>query len=163
MEPLCINKEVMMRVRTNLAGGSIFIVFGTILMLLLNKQVITYGNIAFLQSAKVIPFLAEFVMIAGGLLLVFQSLVLKKEKYVEINWEDQKYALATLLAFCMFAAGIFFAGYIIGSLLFIVLMFVLNKNKSIIEFIGLCVLAVGIYILFTRIFYVQLPGIGGVN
>jgi len=152
-----------MKVRTNLAGGSIFVIFGTILLLLLNKQVITYGNIAFLQSAKVLPFFAEIVMIAGGILLILQSLVFKKEKIIDINWGEQKFAIMTLIGFCVFAAAIYYVGFIIGSLLFVVLMFVLNRNKSIPEFIGLCVLAIGIYFLFTRVFYVQLPGLGGVN
>lgn len=152
-----------MKVRTNLTGGLIFIVFGTVLILLLNKQVITYGNITFLQSAKVAPFFAELVMVAGGILLVIQSLVLKKEKIVDIKWAEMKFALAVILAFTIFAVGIYFAGFIIGSLVFAVLMFILNKNRRIPEFIGLCILAVGIYFLFTRVFYVQLPGLGGIN
>lgn len=152
-----------MKVRTNLTGGSIFIVFGTILMLLLNKQVITYGEIEFLQSAKVAPFFAELIMIAGGIILVIQSLVFKKEKFVDINLEELKIAMATIIAFCLFALGIYYAGFIIGSLLFVALMFVLNRNKSIPQFIGLCVLAIGIYFLFTSVFYVQLPGLGGAN
>ncbi|MBI9102272.1 MAG: tripartite tricarboxylate transporter TctB family protein [Spirochaetales bacterium] len=152
-----------MKVRTNLAGGIIFIVFGTILLLLLNTQVITYGNIAFLQSAKVAPFFAEIIMITGGILLVIQSLVFKKEKIVDINLGEQKFAIATLIVFCLFAAAIYYAGFIIGSLLFVVLMFVLNRNKSIPQFIGLSILAIGIYFLFTSVFYVQLPGVGGVN
>ena len=152
-----------MKVRTNLVGGSIFIVFGTVLLLLLDNQVITYGNIDFLQSAKVAPFFAELVMIICGVLLVLQSLVFKKEKYVDINWAEQKYAILTLLAFCIFAAGIYFVVFIIGIILFVVMMFYINRNRSIPEFIGLCILALGIYFLFTLVFHVQLPGIGGAN
>lgn len=152
-----------MKVRSNLVGGSIFIVFGTVLLLLLNKQVITYGDIVFLQSAKVAPFIAEIIMIVGGILLVVQSLVFKKDTVVSFDWGEQKYAVLTVGVFLAFAAAIYAVGFIIGSLLFIVLMFLLNRNRNIIEFVGLCVLAIGIYFLFTMVFHVQLPGIGGVS
>lgn len=140
-----------------------FLVFGSVLLLLLESQVIIYGKVDFLQSAKVAPFMAEMVMIIGGVLLILKSLVFKKEEYVDINWDEQKYAAATILAFCIFAAAIYFAGFLIGSIVFIGLMFRLYKNKNILEFIGLCVLAVGIFFLFTMVFHVQLPGIGGIR
>lgn len=152
-----------MKVRTNLTGGVIFIVFGTVLLLLLDKQVVTYGNIHFLQSAKVLPFFAELVMIGCGVLLVIQSLVFKKENIVEFIWAEQRFAVYVLAIFCVYAAAIYFLGFLIGSLLFVILMFILYKNRNILQFILLCALAIGIYLLFTAVFYVQLPGIGGVN
>ncbi len=147
----------MMKVRSNLAGGIIFLVFGTILMLLLNSQVITYGKIHFLQSAKVLPFMAEIVMIIGGFLLIIQSIVFKKEKIVEICWEDQKYALAVIGLFALFALLIYFIGFVVGALVFVVLMSRLYKNRNIVEIVILCALAIGIYLLFTLVFHVQLP------
>lgn len=152
-----------MKVRSNLVGGIIFIIFGTILLSLLSAQVITYGNITFLQSAKVLPFVAELVMIIGGLGLVIESLVFKKETIVEINWKEQKNALLTIGFFCIFAIGIYFFGFIIGAVLFLISMFIYYRNKSIVELICLLVLIIGVYFLFTGVFYVQLPGLGGVK
>jgi hypothetical protein len=152
-----------MKVRTNLTGGVIFIVFGAVLLLMLNKQVITYGDIHFLQSAKVLPFFAEIVMIGCGILLLIQSLVFKKETVVEFIWAEQRFALYVLGIFCVFAAAIYFMGFLIGSLIFVILMFILYKNRNLLQFILLCALAIGIYLLFTAVFYVQLPRIGGVK
>ncbi len=146
-----------MKVRSNLTGGIIFVVFGTLLLLLLEAQVITYGQIPFLQSAKVLPFMAEVVMIAGGLFLILQSLVFKKETVVEIRWEEQKYALIVLAIFAVFASLIFFAGYIVGSVVFVLLMSRLYRNRNLLEVAMLAVLAIGIFVLFTQVFYVQLP------
>jgi len=146
-----------MKVRSNLTGGIIFVVFGTLLLLLLEAQVITYGMIPFLQSAKVLPFMAEVVMIAGGLFLILQSLVFKKETVVEIRWEEQKYALIVLGIFAVFASLIFFAGYIVGSVVFVLLMSRLYRNRNLLEVAMLAVLAIGIFVLFTQVFYVQLP------
>jgi putative tricarboxylic transport membrane protein len=146
-----------MKVRTNLTGGIVFLSFGSILMLLLESQVITYGNIHFLQSAKVSPFMAEMVMIIGGILLIIQSLVFKKEKIVEIRWAEQKYAATVIGIFALFAALIYFIGFLVGSIVFIVLMSIFNKNRNVIQIIMLCLLAIGIYLLFTQVFYIQLP------
>lgn len=146
-----------MKIRSNLTGGIIFLVFGSILMILLDAQVITYGNIDFLQSAKVSPYMAELVMIIGGALLIIQSVIFKKEKIVEISWVEQKYAIAVIGLFALFAALIYFVGFVVGALVFVVLMSRLNKNRNIIEIIVLCVLALGIYALFTLVFHVQLP------
>jgi hypothetical protein len=152
-----------MKVRTNLVGGSIFIVFGTVLLALLNKQVITYGNITFLQSAKVLPFIAEIVMIIGGIALVIESLVFKKDNIVEFIWKEQKNAVLTIGFFCVFAGGIYFFGFIVGAVLFLISMFVFYKNRSILQLVCLLALIIGVYFLFTGVFYVQLPGFGGVK
>jgi hypothetical protein len=152
-----------MKVRTNLVGGIIFIVFGTTLLALLNKQVITYGNITFLQSAKVLPFIAEIVMIIGGVALVIESLVFKKDKIVDFIWEEQKNAIFTIGFFCIFAGGIYFFGFIVGAILFLISMFWYYKNKNLLEFVVLLALIIGVYFLFTGVFYVQLPGLGGVK
>jgi hypothetical protein len=152
-----------MKVRTNLVGGLIFIVFGSILLALLNKQVITYGNITFLQSAKVLPFIAEIVMVGGGVGLVIESLVFKKDEIVEFVWSEQKNAVYTIGFFCIFAAGIYFLGFIIGAILFLISMFIYYKNRSILQLVCLIALIIGVYFLFTGVFYVQLPGIGGVK
>jgi hypothetical protein len=151
------------KVRTNLVGGGVFIVFGTILLACLNNQIITCGNITFLQSAKVLPFVAEIVMIFGGILLVIESTVFKKDTIVEFVWEEQKNAIYTIGFFCIFAVGIYFLGFVIGGILFMISMFLFYKNKSILQFICLVLLVIGIYYLFTRVFYVQLPGLGGMK
>jgi len=152
-----------MKVRTNLVGGGIFVAFGTILLACLNQQIIIFGDVSFLQSAKVLPFVAEIIMIVGGILLIIESLVLKKDTIVEFAWEEQKNAIFSIGFFCLFAVGIYFLGFIIGGILFIFSMFLYYKNKSILQLICLIALIVGIYFLFTSVFYVQLPGLGGVK
>jgi hypothetical protein len=126
-------------------------------MLLLKSQVITYGQIDFLQSAKVLPFMVELVMIVGGTLLIIQSVFFKKEKVVEICWADQKYAIAAIGLFALFAALIYFVGFVVGALVFVVLMSRLYRNRNILEIVVLCLLAIAIYLLFTLVFHVQLP------
>lgn len=150
-----------MKVRTNLVGGIIFMVTGLVLLILLDSQVIVYGEISFLQSAKVIPFVMESLMIIGGVILVIQSLFLKKENLVEIKWSEQKYAIEVIGIFLLFAFMIYYTGFIIGAVVFVLLMFVFFKNRNILEILGLGILSILIFLLFTKVFHVELPGLGG--
>jgi hypothetical protein len=164
-EPLTIAKKegMHMKVKSNLVSGIIFMVFGAVLLLLMESQVIVYGDVPFIESAKVIPFFVEVLMVVCGAILVIQSLFLKKEKYVDICWSEQKYALMIIGIFAIFATLIFFAGFIVGAIGFIALMALYFKDKNIAHILILAVLAIIIYVLFTRVFNISLPSFGEVR
>ena len=151
-----------MKVKTNLIGGVIFIILGLILLLLQPSQVIVSNNIAFLESAKVAPMMSIIVMFFGGIFLIFQSLVLKKEKEIFLKFQEQKNALYMALYMLLYAATIYFLGFLIASAALIVLLFMFYKNKNKKHLIAVFIIAALVYVLFTRIFNVSLPGIGGV-
>jgi len=150
-----------MKVKTNLASGIFFTVFGGILLACLDDQVILIGNTRFIESVKVMPFLVEMIMIICGCILIVQSLVFKKEEIVEIKWNDQKEALSILGILAIYAILVYFIGFLIGSVGFALLMALYFKNKNILSIVLLCLLGIGIYFLFTNIFHISLPGIGG--
>lgn len=150
-----------MKIKTNLVSGIIFIVVGVILLALLNSQVIVYGDTPFISSAKVMPFITEMVMIIGGIALVIQSLVFRKEKIVEFKWQEQKYVLFLISIYIIFAALMYFVGFLIAAIVFVIMMFIYYKNKNLLQLAVLCVLAVGIYFLFIYVFHISLPGFGG--
>ncbi len=152
-----------MRVRSNLVSGIIFIVFGAVLLLLMDSQIIVYGDVKFIESAKVIPFFVELLMIVCGAILIIQSLFLKKEKYVEICWDEQKYALTMIGIFAVFAALIYFTGFIIGGIGFIVMMALFFKNRNLVHILILTVMVIFIYFLFTQVFHISLPRFGEVR
>lgn len=165
MEPLTIAKKegTHMKVRSNLVSGIIFMVLGTVLLLLMNSQIIVYGDVPFIESAKVIPFFVEVVMVVCGAILVIQSLFLKKETYVDICWADQKYALMVIGIFAIFATLIYFGGFIVGAVGFIAMMAFFFRDKNILHIVILAVLAIIIYLLFTRVFNISLPVFGEVR
>ncbi|AEV30291.1 hypothetical protein SpiGrapes_2530 [Sphaerochaeta pleomorpha str. Grapes] len=152
-----------MKVRSNLVSGIIFMVLGAALLLLMKSQVIVYGDVPFIESAKVIPFFVEVIMLVCGAILVIQSLFLKKETYVDICWAEQKYALMIIGIFAVFATLIYFAGFIVGAIGFIVMMAFFFRDKNIVHILILAVLAILIYLLFTRVFNISLPGFGEVR
>ena len=151
-----------MKIKTNLVGGVIFVMLGLILLLLQPSQVVVSNKIAFLESAKVAPMMSIIVMLLGGCCLIFQSVALKKEKEVFINIEEQKNALYMLSGMFLYAGMIYFLGFLIASAVLVLLLFKFYENRNKKHLIIVLCIAALVYVLFTRIFNVSLPGIGGV-
>jgi len=150
-----------MRIKTNLVSGIAFVVIGFVLLLLLPSQVVVADIIPFLESAKAAPLLAIIVMVIGGAVLIFQSLVLKIERVVEVRMEEQKYALYMMGMIVLYAALIYVAGYVIASIALVLILFRFFRIRSPIQLGIALAIAVGVFFLFTKIFNVSLPGFGG--
>jgi hypothetical protein len=150
-----------MKVKTNLIGGVFFILLGVILFLLMPSQIIVSGSVPFLESAKAAPFLSILIMFVCGLILVFQSVVLKKEKEVVIDFAEQKYALYLILFLIGYSVLIYLIGFLIASLLLVLALskfFKLESKIQVLIVMGICGL---VYFIFLYIFHISLPGIGG--
>jgi len=151
-----------MKIKTNLVGGGIFVIFSLILLALQPSQILVSNNIVFLESAKVAPMMSIIVMLVGGIFLIFQSVVLKKEKEVFIKFAEQKNALYMALFMSLYAGLIYFLGYLIASAVLIIVLFKFYNNKNKIHLLVVFIIAILVYLLFTQLFNVSLPGIGGV-
>lgn len=151
-----------MRLKTNLLSGIIFVIFGGILLLFIPSQIEVSDSIPFVESARVAPFFAIMVMILGGITLIFQSLVLKRENIIEIHFAQQKNALFIIAVILLYALLIYLIGYIIASVITVGILYFFFKLKSWLHLGMTLGIAIGIYFLFSKIFNVSLPGIGGV-
>lgn len=151
-----------MKIKTNLCGGVFFVVLGAILWLLIPTQIVISSDIPLLESAKIAPMLAIGMMVLCGLVLIIQSLVFKSEHIVTINFKEQRVALVIIGTMILYAALIYFVGYLIGTVVVIVLMLLLYKERRPISYIVLIIIGVLVYFLFKSVFHINLPGIGGV-
>ena len=151
-----------MKIKTNLVGGIFFIVLGTVLLLLMPNQIIVQANIPFLESAKAAPFIALLMLIVGGIILVIQSLVFKKEQIVTLDFAVQKHALTVMGIFIGYALSIYLFGFLIASFLLIAAMVWFFRIKSKIQIAVIVAISVAVYFIFINLFHISLPGIGGV-
>lgn len=151
-----------MTIKTNLVGGIFFILLGVILFLLMPSQIIVAGSVPFLESAKAAPFLTIILMIICGTILVFQSLVLKKEKLLVLDFKQQKYALYLILYLIAYATLIYLVGFLIASLVLVLGLSHFYKITSKKQVLSVLVVSVVVYYIFLNIFHISLPGIGGV-
>jgi putative tricarboxylic transport membrane protein len=150
-----------MRVKTNLVSGIAFTAISVVLLLLMPTQIIVSSIIPFLESAKAAPLMAILVMLIGGLILIFQSVVLKKETVVVINMAEQKYALIMIGGIILYGALIYVTGYIIASLVMVLSLYRFYKVGKPIQLAVTLVIVIFVYFLFTNVFNVSLPGFGG--
>ena len=151
-----------MKIKTNLVSGALFVILGILLLLLMPGQIVVSDTTPFLESARVGPTSAVIMMLTGGMILLFKSIVLKKEHIVTVYFSDQKHALFIIAAIILFAGMIYFTGYIIAAVVLTAALYRFYRiDKPILLFIALAT-AILVYLLFTNVFSVSLPGIGGV-
>lgn len=151
-----------MNIKTNLVSGIFFVCISLILLFLMPSQIQVYSTVSFLESAKAAPLIAILIMLICGLLLIFQSLVLKKENIVVLQFKEQKYAIYTILFMILFAALIYLLGFLIASIVTVLGLYKFYGIKSKKQLISLLLIAVFVYFVFINVFHISLPGIGGV-
>ncbi len=145
------------KIKTNLWSGIIMGAISTILLILLPVQVRvpTYDSGA--PSPRIIPGICLIIMLIFSIVLIIQSLVFKKEKIVEFDWEKEKPAILLIALLCIYVALMLTVGFIIGSVItFVLILFYCGERKPFI-YIFVIAAAIGIFFLFKYVFNVSLP------
>jgi hypothetical protein len=149
-----------MKIRTNLATGIIFGVLSGFLLSQVTNQVAipTFDNGG--PSPRIIPYITLSGIFISAVLLVFQSLVLKKEKVVEFNFGEEKAAFTIIGTMLLFGILMLKVGFVAGVVVALPLMlFLLGERKPFI-YIFTVVAGFGVYFLFINVFKISLPAIG---
>lgn len=145
------------KIKTNLWSGIIMGVLSLILLIVLPNQVRVPAYDSGAPSPRIIPAICLVLMLVFSIVLIIQSLVFKKEKIVEFDWEKEKPAILLILLLCGYVALIITLGFIIASaIVFIAVLAYCGERKPFI-YIFTVAAAVGIYFLFKYVFTVSLP------
>ena len=91
------------------------------------------------------------------MILIIQSLVFKKEKIVEFDWQKEKPAILLILLLCVYVFLIIKLGFILASAVIFTIVLVYSGERKPFIYIFTIALAVGIYFLFSKVFHVSLP------
>jgi hypothetical protein len=152
-------KEVsVMKVKTNLISGMLASILGIVLLVINPLQIqeekfLTNGQI----RADFIPKATSYVMILLGVILLVQSIVLKKEKIIEIEAKAFTRSLIFLGMLIVYAILFTYIGYLISSILFSVGLLLFLKCKKPLYY-GICIVfPVLVYVVFTYGLSVKLP------
>lgn len=147
------------KIKTNLVSGIVMGIFSLILLLTLPSQVHvpTYDSGA--PSPRVIPGACIVLMLIFSVVLIVQSVVFKKEKIVEFDWEKERPVILMILMMCVYVALIIYMGYIIASIVtFIALLLYCGERKPSV-YVVTVVASVVIFFLFKNVFNIQLPAV----
>ena len=145
------------KIKTNLVSGIIMGLFSIILLATMPTQIRTPAFDSGAPSPRIIPGICAVLMLVFSIVLIIQSLVLKKEKIVEFDWQQEKPAIVLIIAMCVYVALMISIGYILASIIvFCFAQFYVGERKPHM-YIYTIVAAVVIYLIFTRIFLISLP------
>ncbi len=145
------------KIKTNLVTGIVMGLLSIFLLVVMPKQVRVPAFDSGAPSPRIIPGVCIVIMLVCSVILIIQSLVFKKEKIVEFDWQNEKPAILLIALLCVYVFLIIKLGFIIASAItFIIVLFYSGERKPFI-YIFTIALAIGIYFLFSKVFHVSLP------
>ena len=156
--PLLKRRIDLLRIRTYLAGGLLFLVLAIGLWFLIPYQVETGFSTSNYSIGPIsMTYLISVLIMILSIGLIFQSLVLKRDKVIEIEIKDEMrtllyYGLVVIYVFLMSTVGYLIASFLIGG---VTLLFLKVKKwqyyACVVAFITI------IYVCFTVLLNVKLP------
>jgi hypothetical protein len=145
------------KIKTNLWSGIIMGAISLILLILMPNQVRIPAYDSGAPSPRIIPGICLIIMLIFSIVLIIESVVLKKEKIVEFDWEKEKPAILMIALLCIYVALILYVGFIVASAItFVIILAYCGERKPFI-YIFTILAAILIYFLFKEVFTVSLP------
>ena len=145
------------KIKTNLVSGIVMGLFSIILLVTMPSQIRVPAFDSGAPSPRIIPGICAGLMLVFSIVLIIQSVVFKKEKIVEFDWQQEKPAIILILAMCVYVALIITIGYVLASVVvFCFVQFYAGERKPHM-YIYVIVASVLIYFLFKQVFHVSLP------
>ncbi len=112
-------------------------------------------------SPRIIPGICIVGILLLSILLIVESLVFKKEKIYEFDWEKEKPVLIMIALMVVFVALTLTVGYIpAGIIVFCSVLFYCGERKPFI-YIFTILAVIAIFYLFELVFHISLPTFGG--
>lgn len=151
------------KIKTNLWSGIVMGAFSLAMLLAMPGQVRLPMFDSGAPSPRIIPGVCLVGSLICSVILLFQSLVLKKEKVIEFDWKKEKPCVFFIFLLCAFVALTIYIGFIPAVvIIFPVILFYCGERKPFI-YIFTVVSGIGIFFLFKYVFYISLPGIPGLG
>ena len=145
------------KIKTNLVSGIIMALFSILMLVVMPTQVRVPAYDSGAPSPRIIPGICLVIILVFSLILIFQSLVLKKEKIVEFDWQKEKPAILLIIGMCLYVFLIIKIGFILASIIiFLPVLFYCGERKIWI-YLFTTAAAVGVFYMFKFIFNVALP------
>lgn len=147
---------MMIKYRSNLVAGVVSILLGIVCWIVIPQQIgedyaVTYGI-----TSRTFPYAIACLWIICGALLVFQSLILKKdtEKVLRVKQECKAlgYMIVLLLYAFLFQMSFLWSTMLLG----VVTLAFTGSRKKLYYVIVLAAVAM-LYLLFAKVLHVQMP------
>lgn len=142
--------------RSNLTAGIVSILLGAACFLIIPQQIAEDFTVTYGITSRSIPYAIAALWVVCGAVLVFQSLILKKDEKKTLELEKEVKALGYMAVLLIY--GFLFQKSFLISTMFLgvaTLAFTGLKKKRFYLIVLLTVFI--LYLLFSRILHVQMP------
>ena len=146
-------------IKTNLVSGIVMGLFSLFLLIVMPNQVRVPAFDSGAPSPRIIPTGCIVLMLVFSIILIIQSLVFKKEKVVEFDWEKERPVIVMIGMMCVYVALIIYMGSIIASIVTFVAVLLYCGERKLPTYVVTVAASVVIFFLFKNVFNIQLPAL----
>lgn len=154
-------KQIEFNIKTNLVTGLLMGAFSAYMIYVLPVQVREPAYNSGAPSPRIIPSMVLWGILICAVCMIFQSLVLKKEKIFTFKLSQELPAIIVITLLCIFTFLIINVGFVLAIVIvFPPMLFYLGERKPLI-YIFTLVAGICIYFLFREVLNISLPGFPG--
>ncbi len=142
--------------RSNLVAGIVSVILGIICMVIIPGQIGEDYSATYGITSRTVPYAVAILWIICGIVLMIQSLVLKKDEVKTLDVGKELKALGYMAVILIYAL-LFKKSFLVSTMFLGVatLAFTGSKKKSFYVIVLAAVLI--LYLLFSKVLHVQLP------
>ncbi|RRD95715.1 tripartite tricarboxylate transporter TctB family protein [Clostridiales bacterium COT073_COT-073] len=141
--------------RSNLTAGFVSIGLGIICSILVPMQIgvdyaLTYGI-----TSRTVPYAVAALWVACGIILIVQSLWLKKDEVKVLRVKQELKAVAYMLVLLVYSL-LFKTGFLLSTMFLGVVTLAFTKSKNKLYYVIILILVGALYLLFKEVLQVQM-------
>lgn len=142
--------------KSNLAAGIVSLILGVICLILVPLQIAKDYSATYGITSRTVPYAIGILWIVCGVILLVESLILKKDTEKTLVVGKELKALAYMVI--LLAYGILFKrSFLISTILLGVATLAMTGTKKKIFYVIVIAMVVVLYLLFAKVLHIQMP------
>ena len=142
--------------KSNLAAGIVSIILGVICIILVPLQIAEDYSATYGITSRTIPCAIGDLWIVCGVVLLIQSLILKKDTVKTLIVGKELKALAYMVMLLIYSI-LFKRSFLISTILLGVATLAMTGTKKKLYYVIVIAMVVVLYLLFAKVLHIQLP------
>lgn len=142
----------------NLTSGIASIIMGIVLWFVIPQQIALEKTVSFGITSRSIPCAIAVLFVIGGVILIVQSLFLKKEKWLELELSTELRPLIMMAAMVAYLQ-VFNKEWPLSTAALGCLSLALSRCRKWYYYVIVVVMTVALYFLFVNVLYIRLKSV----
>lgn len=142
--------------KSNLVAGIVSIILGIICVILVPLQIAEDYSVTYGITSRTVPYAIGILWIICGIVLLIQSLVLKKDTEKTLVVGKELKAVAYMVVLLIYSI-LFKRSFLISTILLGVATLAMTGTKKKLFYVIIIATVVILYLLFAKVLHIQLP------